>query len=115
VNDNTGLSGTGRFVRINGTARTTQWGYSIWELEVYGTSAGARMATQALTFEDAEDDGNEISFYPNPADDLIYLEGVEDGTTISIFTLTGSQSLQRNVDRVREFTLPGLTSLTFLF
>jgi hypothetical protein len=37
VNDQTGLVGTGRYVRINGTARATQWGYSIFELEVNGT------------------------------------------------------------------------------
>lgn len=37
TNDWTGLSGTGRYVRINGTRRGTQWGYSIFELEVYGT------------------------------------------------------------------------------
>jgi hypothetical protein len=36
VNDNTGLSGNGRYVRIYGTARGTGWGYSIFELEVYG-------------------------------------------------------------------------------
>jgi beta-glucosidase len=35
VNDHTGLSGSGRYVRIYGTARATQWGYSIFELEVY--------------------------------------------------------------------------------
>ncbi|WP_455716044.1 discoidin domain-containing protein [Anaerosporobacter sp.] len=29
-----------RYVRIYGTARTTGYGYSIWEFEVYGTSAG---------------------------------------------------------------------------
>lgn len=39
VNDNTGLSGSGRYVRIYGTARTTVWGYSIFELEVYSTPA----------------------------------------------------------------------------
>jgi beta-glucosidase-like glycosyl hydrolase len=39
VNDHTGLSGTGRYVRIYGTARGTQWGYSIWELEVYNGSS----------------------------------------------------------------------------
>ena len=37
VNDNTGLAGVGRYVRIYGTARGTGWGYSIWGLEVYGT------------------------------------------------------------------------------
>jgi beta-glucanase (GH16 family) len=37
VNDHTGLSGSGRYVRVNGTARGTAYGYSIYELEVYGT------------------------------------------------------------------------------
>jgi hypothetical protein len=31
------VSGTGRYIRMNGTARGTQWGYSLWEFEVYGT------------------------------------------------------------------------------
>jgi hypothetical protein len=31
------VTGTGRFVRMNGTARATQWGYSLFEFEVYGT------------------------------------------------------------------------------
>lgn len=30
------VSGTGRFVRMLGTARATQFGYSLWEFEVYG-------------------------------------------------------------------------------
>jgi chitinase len=36
VNDNTGLTASGRYVRIYGTARATEYGYSIYELEVYG-------------------------------------------------------------------------------
>jgi mannan endo-1,4-beta-mannosidase len=39
TNDHTGLSGTGRYVRMYGTARGTQYGYSIYALEVYGTAA----------------------------------------------------------------------------
>jgi hypothetical protein len=35
--DLTGLVGTGRYVRMYGTARGTAWGYSLWEFEVYGT------------------------------------------------------------------------------
>jgi hypothetical protein len=31
------VSGSGRYVRVNGTARATQWGYSLWEFQVYGT------------------------------------------------------------------------------
>jgi hypothetical protein len=36
VDDLTGLSGTGRYVRVLGTRRGTQWGYSLFSLEVYG-------------------------------------------------------------------------------
>jgi hypothetical protein len=32
----TGLSGVGRFVRMKGVNRATQWGYSLYEFEVYG-------------------------------------------------------------------------------
>jgi hypothetical protein len=39
VNDWTGLNGTGRYIRIMGTARGTAYGYSIYELEVYGTAS----------------------------------------------------------------------------
>ncbi len=38
TNDQTGLSGTARYVRIYGTSRATVYGYSIYELEVYGTA-----------------------------------------------------------------------------
>jgi len=39
IDDLTGLSGSGRYVRMNGTVRATQWGYSLWEFEIY-TGAG---------------------------------------------------------------------------
>jgi len=35
------LSGSGRYIRMNGTARTTTWGYSMYEFEVYGTASGS--------------------------------------------------------------------------
>jgi len=34
----TGLVGTGRYVRMYGTVRGTIYGYSLWEMEVYGSS-----------------------------------------------------------------------------
>ncbi|WP_432967474.1 chitosanase [Dactylosporangium sp. CA-233914] len=37
ADDLTGLSGSGRYVRLYGTARGTQWGYSLYEFKVYGT------------------------------------------------------------------------------
>jgi hypothetical protein len=35
------VSGAGRYVRMNGTARGTVYGYSLWEFQVYGTSGGS--------------------------------------------------------------------------
>jgi beta-glucosidase len=31
------VSGSGRYVRMYGTARATGYGYSIWEFQVYGS------------------------------------------------------------------------------
>jgi hypothetical protein len=31
------VSGSGRYVRMNGTQRATAYGYSLWEYQVYGT------------------------------------------------------------------------------
>ncbi|MGV9266072.1 family 20 glycosylhydrolase [Kitasatospora sp. NPDC003701] len=46
VQDLTGLSGSGRYIRIYGTARGTAWGYSLYEFEVYGDQpGGARTPT----------------------------------------------------------------------
>ncbi|ACU72743.1 Beta-glucosidase [Catenulispora acidiphila DSM 44928] len=32
------VTGTGRYIRLYGTARGTAWGYSLWEFQVYGTT-----------------------------------------------------------------------------
>jgi F5/8 type C domain/Beta-propeller repeat len=42
TDDLTGLSGTGRYVRMFGIRRGTPWGYSLWEFEVYGTRSASR-------------------------------------------------------------------------
>ena len=38
TDDLTGLQGHGRYVRLVGTKRATTYGYSLWELQVYGTN-----------------------------------------------------------------------------
>lgn len=43
-NDWTGLTGTGSYVRVLGTARATVYGYSLFELQVYGTEVGGNLA-----------------------------------------------------------------------
>ncbi len=41
----TGLSGSGRYIRMYGTTRTTQYGYSIWEFQVYSGSSATSTPT----------------------------------------------------------------------
>ncbi|GAA3453136.1 discoidin domain-containing protein [Dactylosporangium matsuzakiense] len=39
------VSGTGRYVRVNATARGTAYGYSLWEFQVFGTLGGGSCGT----------------------------------------------------------------------
>ncbi|GLW33520.1 discoidin domain-containing protein [Actinoplanes regularis] len=39
-NQNLTVNGTGRYVRMYGTQRTTTYGYSLWEFKVYGDDGG---------------------------------------------------------------------------
>ncbi len=87
VNDHTGLSGSGRYVRVYGTQRGTPYGYSIYELEVYGTSAGGRVATEEAP---AVEESATVFVYPNPATDRIRVEGLAEGTPVTIASATGS-------------------------
>lgn len=41
VEEISGLNGLGRYVRLWGLERATDWGYSLWEFEVYGRDAQA--------------------------------------------------------------------------
>ena len=47
TDDLTGLNGTGRYVRVLGTARGTTYGYSLWEFKVYGTTPGTQPSASA--------------------------------------------------------------------
>ncbi|RKN45016.1 discoidin domain-containing protein [Streptomyces hoynatensis] len=39
--DTVNVTGSARYVRMYGTARSTGYGYSLWEFQVYGTSGGS--------------------------------------------------------------------------
>ncbi|MBU2986792.1 discoidin domain-containing protein [Saccharophagus degradans] len=36
--DNIALTTTARYIRVKGISRATQWGYSLWEMQVWGTA-----------------------------------------------------------------------------
>ncbi|PWK88231.1 glycosyl hydrolase family 8 [Lentzea atacamensis] len=47
--DDLTVSGSGRYVRVYGTARGTPYGYSLWELEIYGVAGGTTPPTTTTT------------------------------------------------------------------
>jgi endoglucanase len=72
TNDFTGLAGAGRYVRIYGTARGTEYGYSIYELQVYGTAATSITALKpGATTAAALSPELQLTVYPIPAKDHI--------------------------------------------
>ena len=103
TNDQTGLNGSGRYVRMLGLTRGTPYGYSIYEFEVYGnfassTSAGARASTTSET--SAVEDPVGLAFL-----DKTYL-GIADYSVV-IFTSDGTNIFNGkwNADLYRDIFL----------
>ena len=88
TNDWTGLAGTGRYVRMKGVQRGTGYGYSIWELEVYGTTAArpaAVLGTAPAGLAPA------LSVYPNPVTQTVTLTGLPaDATSLAVYDVRGA-------------------------
>jgi|GEM_PF-412606 len=63
------IAASGRYIRIYGTVRNTQYGYSIFELEVYGTASSLRTAA---------DDHTVGVVFPNPALDVVNVNGLDE-------------------------------------
>jgi hypothetical protein len=57
---NLSVTGTGRYIRMYGTARATQWGYSLWEFSVFGPGGGGGTSPTGCTGQ-----SNTPNFGPN--------------------------------------------------
>jgi beta-glucanase (GH16 family) len=58
--DDVSLAGTGRYVRVYATERGTEWGYSLFELEIYGAVGGGNLALHK-TAASSSDENIELS------------------------------------------------------
>lgn len=89
VNDLTGLSGVGRYIRMQGITRTTIYGYSIFELEVYGSAVTvARVSSTVKTADKV------FKIYPNPVYDVLTVIGVADDGLFTIINVATSHATQ---------------------
>lgn len=70
---------TGRYLRLNFDERATEWGFSLWELEVYNNIT---TAVKELS---------QIRVYPNPAIDQIQIDSYDQILSIKLTDLNGRQ------------------------
>lgn len=92
------LNGTGRYVRIYGTQRTTQWGYSLYEFEVYGTSASNRMGRES------EATVSKLNIFPNPAKDIVNVSFEDTSSNlveVTVYSLQGQKLITRTYEAIK--------------
>jgi hypothetical protein len=67
------VSGTGRYIRMYGTVRGTQWGYSLWEFGVYVSNATPTTTVTASNYTAANSVGTEPTADAGGGDDVGYI------------------------------------------
>src|SRR6202034_763162 len=120
------VTGTGRYIRMYGTARATQYGYSLWEFQVYTTgstgggtgtgtggvdiSAGGPAAAPFVADEDytggaTADTTNAITTtgVTNPAPQSVYQHNRYGNFTYTIPGLTAGASYTVRLDFAEEY------------
>ncbi|MER5931716.1 glycosyl hydrolase family 8 [Streptomyces sp. NPDC002054] len=92
--DDLTVTGTGRYIRMYGTARGTSYGYSLWEFEVYGSPAPGGDTTAPSTpagLRSTAATANSVSLAWNAATDNVGVTGYDlyrGGTLVG--TATGT-------------------------
>lgn len=90
VNDFTGLSGHGRYLRIYGTARTTVYGYSIFELEAYGSLRTNTLLSSSTAVTQPVLPVWSAQVYPNPVvSDRVQVRSTEAIRQARVIDLNG--------------------------
>jgi len=89
----------GRYLRINCIKRATQYGFSIWEIEAYGTIVNENKI--------ANINSNPISIYPNPVRNKLYIRSESGISGIILSDVNGKMLLEQqanSVDMTNYFT-----------
>jgi len=78
---------SGQYLRMQGISRGTEWGYSLWEFEAYGTDADGEGPTTTEEIEKL----HSMSIYPNPANNVIQVKFPEPFSgRLEIKSITGN-------------------------
>ncbi|MGB5928346.1 MAG: glycosyl hydrolase [Cyclobacteriaceae bacterium] len=95
----TDQSASGRYIWMQGVTRALPYGYSLYQMEVYGgVATGTRMAPAPAPVN--------VALFPNPAEGqlTVFAEGYQAGDQIEVLTLLGEQLISEPLT-AREQTL----------
>lgn len=107
-NDLAGLSGTARYVKMYGINRGTNYGYSMYEIEVYGTPATGSFSTQNKKVSLVNEPIKSESFnaYPNPFTDQVTLLTPigEESFTVKVYDALGKEVVAFEVGQILDLS-----------
>ncbi len=107
--DDYDVSGTYRYVRMAGTARTTPYGYSIYEITTCGTAVPS--ATPLSVHNAAQSKSADLVLFPNPAHTSATLLGAAASTKVELLDALGRTVATTTTDANGTAQLLGLASL----
>ncbi|MBC6612471.1 discoidin domain-containing protein [Hymenobacter sp. BT507] len=97
--DHTGLNARGRYVKVYCINRATQYGFSLYELEVYGTSVVT--ATRAATMPVQEGRAaSSLAIYPNPTSGMlqVQLPAAQQSSKVVLRNAQGQEVLRKTTN-----------------
>ena len=119
------VSGSGRYIRMYGTARATQWGYSLWEFQVFagsGGSTGAPVTVTASQYSAQNSTGTEATSDTGGGQDVGWINSASwlqydnvdfgSGLTGSVVARIASAVSGTNIGTI-QFRLDSLTATPF--
>lgn len=95
-----------RYVRIYGSRRNTEWGYSLYEIEVFGSLVNAISNSQVV---------KDIRMYPNPVTNRLYIPNTDaEIQTIRLYNPAGVCLLTQHKNTDYSIDLSDLSSGIYL-
>lgn len=111
--DDLTVSGTGRYLRILCTTKAlAPYGYSLYEIEAYGSASAAKKAN--VMVEESAPESVVFAIYPNPASNYIQVAIPEnlDNKVITIYDNAGTLVLQNKPEKEASESTIDLSRLT---
>ena len=102
------VSGSGRYVRMYGTARGTGYGYSLWEFQVYGTVAGGLGSGVCPTQSDTPSFGPNVHVF----DTTMSASTIQSQLDTDFAAQKDTNTAQFATTRVAELFKPGSYSVS---